>query len=179
MGMYTELVLACEIKRDVPEEVLSLLRFLCGGLERPPRPADEDLPAHPLFHTSRWESVLNAGSFYFPGAPYSRLITSEATGQARLTVRSNLKNYGSEIEYFVQWLAPYSTSEGFVGYYRYEEAARPTLIFFHNGRARIETARGSDSPDDWLYLDETLLDLDEFLAEDDDDEDEEEDGDGV
>src|SRR5215475_970425 len=137
MGMYTELVLACKLKRDVPQEVLNLLRFLCGGVERPPRPADEDLPEHPLFQSERWEGVLNAGSFYFPGEPYSNLrVPSDS---AYLTVRSNLKNYGSEIEYFVQWVASYTESEGFVGYYRYEESPRPTLIFFHHGKARIET----------------------------------------
>ena len=158
MGMYTELVLACELKKDVPEEVLNLLRFMCGGVQRPPRPADEDLPAHPLFQTTRWEGVLNAGSFYFPGKPYSNLRVPYHN--AYLTVRSNLKNYGSEIQYLLHWLAPYSESGGFVGYYRYEETPCPTLIFFAEGKAHIQSVRVQD-PADWLYVDEILPDLDD------------------
>lgn len=62
MSVDTEFVLACNLKDDVPEEVLYLLRFLCGGPQRPPRPTDEDLPAHPFFRTERWEEVLYRGS---------------------------------------------------------------------------------------------------------------------
>lgn len=164
MGMYTELVLACTLKKDTPQEVLNLLRFMCGGERAAPKPADENLPAHPLFRAERWQYVLRSASYYFPGEPYASLRAADATGLAYLTVRSNLKNYDFEIEYFLHWLAPYSESAGFVGYSRYEESLQPRLIFFADGKARLQ-----------MISDESLssgLDLDEFLADMDDDEEE-------
>ena len=163
MGMYTELVLACELKRDVPQEVLDVLRFMCvwqGGSRQPP----EHLPDHPLFRMSHWEYVLRSGSFYFPGETNSTLRVFEPTNTWYLTARSNLKNYGSEIEYFLQWLAPYSETEGFVGYYRYEESPHPSLIYFAEGKAARQHITGEGQ----VYL----WNLDEYL-EDDEDEDSE------
>ena len=64
MSVDTEFVLACNLKDEVPEEVLYLLHFLCEGAAAVPKAAD--LPAHPFFQTERWERVLCAGSYYLP-----------------------------------------------------------------------------------------------------------------
>jgi hypothetical protein len=166
MSVDTELVLACNLKGDVPEEVLNLLRFLCGGPERPPRPADEDLPAHPFFRTRRWEQVLSNGSWYDRGAAPSRLIIQEwknvtgMKGPKSLVVRCDLKNYDFEIQYFLQWFAPYSQTIGFVGYYRHEEALHPTLIYFF-----AEGDVGLLKPTDECFV-ENFLDLNAYLEHD-------------
>jgi hypothetical protein len=165
MSVDTELVLACNLKHDVPEEVLHLLRFLCEGERAVPRPSD--LPAHPFFRTERWQSVLNAGSYHLPsGGPSARLIIKEwknvtgAQPPKSLIVRCDLKNYDFEIQYFLQWFAPYSRTSGFVGYYRHEEALHPTLIyFFPDGKVAL-----LEPTDEQLI--EKSIDLDAYLAYD-------------
>ena len=105
-----------------------------------------------------------------PGATHSWLNVFESTGTASLTVRSNLKNYGFEIQYFLHWLAPYSETAGFVGYYRYEETPNPTLIFFADGKPRVQSTSEEYAS--------SGMDLDEFLKDmalDEKEEDEESD----
>jgi hypothetical protein len=143
MSVDTEFVLACNLKDDVPEEVMYLLRFLCEGEAAVPEPPD--LPAHPFFQRECWKRVLCAGSYYLPwDAGGSRLVIQEyknitVTNPSKsLVVRCDFKNYDFEIENFLQWFAPYSKTAGFVGYFRYEEALHPTLIyFFLDGRVGL------------------------------------------
>ena len=47
-----------------------------------------------------------------------------------MLVDSDLKNYHGEIEAFIKWIEPLSSTYGFVGYYQYEEDEEPTLIYF-------------------------------------------------
>lgn len=70
-----------------------------------------------------------------------------------LTIRSNLKNYDQEIQKFLHWIAPFSQTgiftpgtskspptgpgRNFAGYFCYEEADRPTLIYFREGKVYL------------------------------------------
>jgi len=61
--MYTELHLNVELKRDVPEAVIAVLRHMVDG-----NGGDESalpLPEHPLFGTERWQYMLRCDSYYF------------------------------------------------------------------------------------------------------------------
>jgi hypothetical protein len=131
MGMYTELVMAVKLKKDAPKLVVGVLRYMCGEADK-----DEALrgyaqkpPAHPFFETG-WEYVLRCDSYYFHGDTHSTVRFDDIANSWYLTVRTNLKNYSSEIEHFLLWIAPYADTVGFVGYMRYEEAENPTLIYF-------------------------------------------------
>lgn len=44
-------------------------------------------------------------------------------------------NYDSEIKHFLDWLAPYIETNGFIGYTKYEEFEDPTLIYIEDDRA--------------------------------------------
>lgn len=130
MGMYTEFVMAAKLKKDTPKTVIDILEFMMRDREDPPI----DLPDHPLFQTERWGIMLCCDSAYFAGDTHSMLSKRKYDFgvEYTLTIRCNLKNYDSEIEWFLDWISPYidSTYDGFIGYMLYEEYDDPTLIYF-------------------------------------------------
>lgn len=122
MGMYTELNLGMGIYPD--EEVIKKLKFMLGE-------SKEDVKIdHPLFKDDTdWEYMLDTDSYYFDGQTDSKLIYDPIPKQYFLNVRCNFKNYKNEIKLFLDWLCPYITTEGFLGYMWYEENDAPTLIY--------------------------------------------------
>ena len=128
MGMYTELVMAIELKQNVSANVYEILQYMVGDSEFEPI----ELPNHPLFKTNRWHFMLNSDSYYFDGITKSILKEDNLFPDHPsyyLTIRCNLKNYNEEIEKFIDWITPYSDTKGFVGYKRYEEDEEPTLLY--------------------------------------------------
>lgn len=125
MGMYTELHLNSALKADVPTSVLDKLKFMLGETE-----VDTAID-HPLFSTERWKFMLRCDSYYFDADTHSTLRYDDIAGHCYLCIQTNLKNYGGEIEKFVDWIMPYLDKyEGdFLGYSRYEENEKPDLIF--------------------------------------------------
>lgn len=124
--MYTELVLNVSL-RDLPKDVEETLDAMMA-CELP-----KVCPDHPLFKTDRASYMLRTASHYFIPESTSAFIKLEYTSSKYLSVRTDLKNYGSEIELFCDWLAPYA-DDGFAGYQRYEESDDPTLLYFENGK---------------------------------------------
>lgn len=129
MGMYTELVCAFELKKDTPEKVIETLKYMLDY-------SDEDIktPDHELFKTHRWEFMLRSDSYYFTGTTDSSMRKDDIADSYIVNVRCNLKNYDDEIEKFLDWIKPYISKDymeerEFIGYSRYEEAERPTLIY--------------------------------------------------
>ena len=114
MGMYTELVLAIEVKADTPESVLNDLRTSAksGAIGK--------------------FSFFHRDSYYFRGDSAVTFRYDDIGRAWYLTLRCNLKNYNSEIENFCEWLCNYVYMDGdeFAGYKRYEEDPSPTLIYF-------------------------------------------------
>ena len=124
MGMYTEMVMAVELKNDTPQQVRDVLGSMTGVEE-----VEYSTPNHPLFQAARWKWMLNGDSAYFEGDSRSTL-TEKYLGYHTLTIRCNIKNYDGELEKFLEWITPYVSSKGFAGYTRYEETEDPTLIYF-------------------------------------------------
>lgn len=136
MGMYTELVLNLEIKSSIPDDALAVLRFLANGDVEP-----ATLPDHPFFKADRWSMIMRCSSYYFVPFSLSKLESPVSVSSSHyLSTRSDLKNYGNEIDLFVDWLMPYVDAyEGnFLGYKRYEEDEKPTLLYV-----------GKDAKPDW------------------------------
>lgn len=123
--MYTELHFNSELKKDIPQNIIDILQYMIDHENEPA------LPDHEFFQTSRWSSLFTMGSYYFDADTHSTLRKDEITNSYFLCVRSNLKNYDSEIEKFINWIMPYLAKyEGeFLGFYRYEETETPTLIY--------------------------------------------------
>lgn len=129
MGMYTEFHYNADLNDDVPEGVLEVLRYMTGE-----SPVEPDHPDHPLFKTDRWRSMLNGSSYYFAQRPASALHRDDLYGSDKpeysINIRCDFKNYGREIQEFVDWIDPYV--EGypgdFLGFHRYESSETPTHI---------------------------------------------------
>jgi hypothetical protein len=121
MGMYTEIYVNVDLKKDTPPEVLSILVGMCGGNE------SRGLAEKP----ARWAYLFQDGSFYTPLTSCGHLTYNEISRQWSLLGKGDIKNYEGEIEQFFEWIMPYiDGNEGdFIGYSRYEEAQEPTLIY--------------------------------------------------
>lgn len=126
MGMYTEFHFNARLRKDVPDDVLAILKGMVQGEDEAP----ETTPAHPLFATDRWEYMLQCDSYYFAADTRSTLRFDEIGGFHALCIRCNLKNYDGEIQKFIDWIMPYiDEHDEMLGFYRYEESKQPTLVF--------------------------------------------------
>lgn len=124
MGMYTELNIGVNLSQTTPTEVIETIqRMLCS--DDAYKPSIE----HPLFKTERYHWMLNMDSYYFDGFTNSAIRQDHVSKEWQLDIRCNLKNYSHEIELFLDFIAPYITTSGFLGYIRYEADELPTLIF--------------------------------------------------
>jgi len=123
MGMYTELNIAVWLKKDTPEDIVSIIQSMVDA-----ESVYYNTPDHPFFKADRWRWLFSSDSYCFDGDTHSSLRLDGITHQYVLTVRSNLKNYCYEIELFLNFLCPYIDSHGFIGYERYEEYEEPSLI---------------------------------------------------
>ena len=125
MGMYTELHYNVELKKDTPDNVIKVLKYMVGDTLD-----TSESPDHALFSASRWDIMLRCDSYYFNADTHSTLRYDEMAKAYFLCVRSNLKNYSDEIALFIDWMSDYiSASEGeFLGFWRYEGDSEPTLI---------------------------------------------------
>ena len=140
MGMYTELVLAVEFRSDTPAYVFDMLKIMIDDRGVPETIL---LPDHPLFKTDRWAYMLRCDSACFPGESYVKL--DESRMFTELTLRCSLKNYDSEIEWFLDFIKPYLQTNGYLGYMRYEEYDYPTLIYNDCGEIELITIFDDDT----------------------------------
>lgn len=121
MGMYTEFFFRAEMKKDAPQAVIEFLNgWFNEGEELTP-------PDHEFFQRARWDSLLRGSSAYFPTLPNSSF--TNVWGHWELGIHTSLKNYGAEIDYFLDWIRPYiDVYKGdFLGYSLYEESDQPIL----------------------------------------------------
>jgi len=126
MGMYTEFHFNAELKQDTPDEVIHILLYMLNQVEDEP-----DIPKHDFFKSARWRWMLQSDSYYFAADTHSTLRFDHISQSFYLCIRCNLKNYDSEIDRFIDWIAPYiDCYEGdFLGFKRYEEFNEPELIY--------------------------------------------------
>lgn len=133
MGMYTELVFGCSLKKDAPDEVVNILRYLSDNNDA----YESFLPQHPFFNCNRWRLIGSNSSCYFGGASHFQFIVDSIMGY-RISLRCNIKNCDNEIQKFIDWIMPYvNYGAGYnelLGYYIYEKDIEPTLIY----RVKVE-----------------------------------------
>jgi len=118
MGMYTRLTMWAEL-RGYPKGIDALLRW----------DSDEINPLSTFDHS---RGMLNSGSYYHLTRRNSVIRKDNYAGWF-LHVDMDMKNYGSEIEHFLDWIHPYVDDVGcsqFAGFMQYEEDETPTLIWY-------------------------------------------------
>ena len=124
MGMHTELVLAVDLPKNTPDEVIQKIQ--------------EGISGEGEF---RW---LHHDSYYFRGDTHCS-IRQEDLGDYRnweVTIRCNCKNYQHQIQSFCDWLCNHLENTSyfrFMGYERYEEAESPTLIYMRKNEVEYVT----------------------------------------
>lgn len=131
MGMYTELNIAVDLSRAPKDsEFIKAIDYMAAdsreGMEK-----NFDM-SHPLFKTSRWDYIPHCGSAYFNSANFV------SWKYPYLTVIFNMKNYGSELELFLDFIAPHVKWDGYIGTMRYEESESPTLIYILNKKPLLQ-----------------------------------------
>lgn len=121
MGMYTELVIKCSIKDEIPEQVHKILQTMFGDGDY----YEGELPNHPFFSRQRWRNIGRSSSYYH----IPKAISYYNFGY--LFSRSDLKNYENEIDLFLDWLDPYIAEipGQCIGWVWYEEFKEPTLVY--------------------------------------------------
>jgi len=151
MGMYTELAINVDLRADIPDDVLALLRAMMdpnrgevGATTVPERVRD-----HPLFKTERWWWMLNSGgSTYFDGGTFRELTEPDDFDKQRhFMVWTNIKNYDGEWEHFLDFLAPFIASDEHIGHCRYEESIVPTNLYMTKAR-KVYWATGKETEDE-------------------------------
>ena len=129
MGMYTELILGCSLKKKTPKKVIDRLNRMvdidCTNTANAVMDADEDV----------W--LLQSTSYYFGvNRCCNKLWFNPIWETWHISARCNLKNYRHEIENFLEWLRPYieygSGIRDFYAIVTYEEALEPTIYYLHS-----------------------------------------------
>lgn len=128
MGMYTELVLSCNIYNE--PEVIKVLQYMCDGSQ----PNPTTIPNHPLFEDGgRWQWMFRCSSHYHVPRNHASIEYNDIGRVWTLIVRCDFKNYNDEVSKFVDWIKPYVYTHGnekqLIGYSLYEEDDEPKLLY--------------------------------------------------
>jgi hypothetical protein len=123
-----------DLKPETPEEVLAVLRAMCGDENQTP------LDGKP----ARWRRLFGNGGYYHPLTSCANLTFDKIAGHWSLLGKGDIKNYEGEIEAFFAWLMPWIDGEegDFIGYHCYEESLTPTLVLLANTQGSETPARG-------------------------------------
>ncbi|HMP91126.1 MAG TPA: hypothetical protein PJ991_13060 [Kiritimatiellia bacterium] len=136
MGMYTELVLKCEVRDNIEDNVRAVLEFLFND-----GPEPKETPDHEFFSCDRWQMIGRCSSYYH--VPFALSKYSEG----HIFSRSDLKNYDNEIEKFISWIRPYldlGRGSSVIGWSWCEEDESPTFIHANTNRSGAERPAGGD-----------------------------------
>lgn len=127
MWMYTELIFWATLKKDTPPEVIEVLQNMIGE--------KETITKFP-FAWERASYMLRCSSYYFGTNQHASLEFNDIGNQYKISTRSNLKNYDSEIENFLDWIKPYieqwSWNRDMYAIVIYEESDEPTIYYLHD-----------------------------------------------
>lgn len=130
MGMYTEIYVKAVLKEGVDDNVINIIKYMLGvdGIEL----EDLEIPSHILFKTDRWDCVLRSSSYYHIPYTVKLFEYNDISKNYYLVVRSDFKNYDSEIEKFFDWVKQYverGYNKTFIGYSLYEGDCEPMLYY--------------------------------------------------
>lgn len=133
MGHYTEFRFTGHLKAEMPAVEIDLLKTVIikcvweldesGEIKRP-------AITHKFFDCPRWLSLLTDKDF--DEDKFSRLTVNPEGGWV-LDIYSSFKNYDHEIDYFLDWIAPYllcTKEREYIGWHQHEFDDGKTIIYF-------------------------------------------------
>jgi len=140
MGMYTELRFKAYLKKDTPDKIVKVIKWL---IDYKKDDYKVELLDHEFFKSERF-------SFTLTGASYDTkypILTKEDRGY-KLNTLSEIKNYCSSLDKFCDWIKPYIAQglleEDAYAYTHYEETCCPTYHFLDKDSRRL-----CDCEEDW------------------------------
>lgn len=127
--MYTELIFGARLKKETPEQIINALKYIIGDIEE--KPSDFPLPEI-IRH-----SIFTMASYYFGvSKSINKMWFDDITKSWHIGIRSNIKNYKSQIEIFLNWIKPYiesgSGSREMYAIVIYEEDNEPTIYYLED-----------------------------------------------
>ncbi len=142
--------LVCDLREDTPSQVIETLKYMTRTQDY----EFNDAPDGVFFEDDYWRTCLSCSNegFYFPGEAestfrlayrYNRSFNDGGAEVYLYTLSIRCESNDDGISTYVDlagWLAPYSKTQGFVGYWIYEYSGEPTLVFFSNGQLFISDA---------------------------------------
>ncbi len=120
MSVGDELVLAVELKPDLPQDVMNVLFHINNLSLGDPNYRLETVPKHAFFEKF-WDHYFNGWNAYFNGTSFISFRKKDVN-EYHLTLRIVVRNGSSYIAGFLHWLAPYVVPDGFAGYTRTDVA---------------------------------------------------------
>ena len=145
MSVHYDLFFAFDLKSNLPNEIINALGYVTGITT-----LSSNLPQDSQFNDGVWKGLLKITSkpdmLRFPGHSVSiqslayRYGLSEAKqGTVNLqtfTFRHEIKDdFMHEYLLFLSWVAPYSETVGYIGYFLSDlDYHYPVLLFFRNNK---------------------------------------------
>jgi len=139
--------LACDLREDSPQQVVDTLKYMTRSQDY----EFDDPPDAEFFEGEDWRTFLTVEheGFMFPGKAYVTFHSAYRYSRPMihggddvyvytLSLRCQSGDDGiTDLIDFAEWLAPYSSTQGFVGYIIYEGLETPSLIYFRNGQVYV------------------------------------------
>lgn len=150
MGMYTEFIFGCELRKDTPRECIEALDYVINGEKKNPKYENPQNYEEKEFNENYIERTLSeeeiksfinkydfgrlfcSSSYYFGAAnPTHRFCYNHISDAYHISTRADLKN-GRRIEDFIEYIKPYvKSASGYphhiFAYVHYEEDPFPTM----------------------------------------------------
>jgi hypothetical protein len=135
MGIYTAVFVNVDLKSDMPDHMLDVLRCMCGnefqsmcgnGMTE-----GKDVKKVMKGLPPGWSGLFLCGSYeYRRNTHFAILLRDAWSGYYSLIGRGETENYTGEIEKFFEWLIPWVHAEkgAVIGYTLHEEATSPVLV---------------------------------------------------
>lgn len=127
--MYTELIFGAALKVETPNSIIEALKYMTGELKE--KPVNFVLP------DGKCEWLFMGGSYYFAiNNSVNKMWLDDIDKQWHISTRSNIKNYESEIETFLEWIKPWidsgSGGKEMYAIVIYEEQDIPTMYYLYD-----------------------------------------------
>jgi hypothetical protein len=143
MSLYFDGAIFCDLKSDVPQQVIDTLQYMARVEDY----TFDSPPDHDFFKVDGWRDWLRtkvACAPGFVGCEFRKVYryTQQNVDYYRYTLSFRRCMHDDVAFYvlwwlFLPWLAPYSETTGYVGYYREEYTLHPTLIYFKNSKVCV------------------------------------------
>jgi len=142
MGMYTEMILGCSLMKNTPSVCIDALEYVINGdrKEGIPKDVESFIKEYDLIY------LMHGGSYYFGVCRSNQNFWYDTIANDwRISVRSNVKNYGGPIQKFLKYIGPYvdrgsGYEHNIYAYVQYEEDEFPTM-YAYDGVYKIEDGK--------------------------------------